>query len=218
MHTFWLLATLVTIAWDPNPPGDASGYLTLVWRGEAVAPVETNVGNVTQTQVDLAPGDHVAVVAYKSALVCQPQPDPAPLTCVPQLSQLLGITYFVSYPSVRVVSPTMAPDDPACQRPLGNRSIAIFLTKLQFTGSGGPGSRARVDFQLASPNSPIVRVELFANGVALVPPRIGSGFESDAGMWFTVPTASGIYPLEVRASNAAGCSATQRGTLSVTVP
>jgi hypothetical protein len=220
MTRILFLLSLVTIAWDPNPVIDhVSGYIVLVWRGTAPTPTMIDVSTATQTTIDLAPADHVAVVAYRSALVCFPIPDPTPVTCVPELSQALNwtYTYFMSYPSARVIAPSAAPDDPACLRPLGNRAVSIFVTKLQFTGSGGPGSQARLDFQLASPNSPITSVAIAANNTVLRS-MSGTDVAGLAGMWFTVPTAPGIYPLEVRATNLYGCTATQRGTLSITVP
>jgi len=100
--------------------------------------------------------------------------------------------------------------DPACTPPLGNRSVSVVVTNLQKTGSGGAGSKARLDFQVASPNSPITHVAVRSMG-ADMPGGIADGaapgyVNALAGLWFTVPIIPGTYVLSVRAQNLYGCT------------
>lgn len=147
----------------------------------------------TQTDpIPLLPGAHTATVsAYNSMLEGAKS---APIAFVVQ-----------------------APTDPTCVLPLGNRAISIFVTNLQKTGSGGALSRARLDFQLASPNSPVTHVAVRTNGGDLSFMN-GSSLESLAGLWFTVPAVSGTYKLSVLAANEYGCTNEVPTTKSVVVP
>lgn len=120
----------------------------------------------------------------------------------------------ISGPSNEVTA-TLA--DTSCVPPLGANAISIFPTNLVRTGSGGPGSRARLDFQLASPNSPITRVSIRANTteIALL---TGDNLTALAGLWFTMPTPRGTYPLTIQAANAVGCARVQSTEYTVVVP
>ena len=86
--------------------------------------------------------------------------------------------------------------------PLGPEAASVVVTRWLAT-SGKPGSRMRVDYQLAS-KSPIVEigVKLNAVPVAIVS---GENLTSSAGTWFTAP-AVGSYKLAVAVRNAFGCT------------
>lgn len=85
--------------------------------------------------------------------------------------------------------------------------MSIFVTALQRTGSGGAGSRARLDFQLLSPNSPIAQSSIRQNGADLAV-MTGADLTALAGMWFTLPMGPPLK-LSVLAANAYGCSREQ---------
>jgi hypothetical protein len=109
-------------------------------------------------------------------------------------------------PSSTEVSYTV-PGDP-CAFPLGATSVSIFVTgKLNKTGSGGPGSKASITFQAASPNSPIVFLSVRANGVD-VPDSVaeGTNLRAIGSLWFTIPPPILTpYTYGIFARNAAGC-------------
>jgi hypothetical protein len=138
----------------------------------------------------------------------------------------VGQTYFfvaeayagtlVSGPS-NEISTTVLSTDATCTAPLGSNALQIFPTLLTKTGSGGPGSKARLDFQVGSPGSPVTVVTVQANSVALAT-MTGTDLRALAGMWFTIPTVSGSYPLVVTASNLYGCVASQASGFTITVP
>ena len=109
-----------------------------------------------------------------------------------------------------------------CTPPLGRLAPSIFVTDWSAT-TGRPGSRARVNFQLASPNSPIVTVVL-----RLAPdtdPTVttsttdvsGANLTVLAGLWFVTPSSNGTYRLTVYVKNAAGCELTTGATRLITV-
>jgi Fibronectin type III domain len=113
---------------------------------------------------------------------------------------------------VSITLPT-GPTQDDCAPFTGLYAVSVNPTSLLFTGSKGPGSLARLDFQVASPNSPITRVVVAIDG-AIVPPILGCPTEGVdcgavmsplAGMWFTLP-ASGTHTLIVTAWNRKGCS------------
>jgi hypothetical protein len=79
---------------------------------------------------------------------------------------------------------------------------SVFVTRWEHT-TGKPGSRMRVNFQLAS-ISPIV--EIHAEVDSEVVARItGTDLRDTAGVWFVTP-GIGTHALRVFAKNAAGCS------------
>lgn len=184
-----LRAATVTLAW--NPSAEATGYRVQYGPMTGVWPIVVDVGNVTTAKVDLAPGTYFFIVrAY-----------------APDIS---------SGPSNEVSTTVQSPIDTSCDYPLGSKAIAIFVTALQKTGSGGAGSKARLDFQVASPGSPITRVAVRTNGADLAT-MAGSDLGALAGLWFTVPAAPATYALGVTASNTYGCSREQGTTFTVTV-
>jgi len=110
-----------------------------------------------------------------------------------------------------------APGDP-CAFPLGATSVSIFVTgKLNKTGSGGPGSRAFITFQAASPNSAIIVLSIRANGVD-IPDSLteGTNLRAPGSLWFSIPPIAASY--SVFARNAAGCAREQPTGFSTTVP
>jgi len=177
----------VTAIWDPTP--DATGYR--LFYGLTPGLDET----ATAVRVDTT------------------------MTSVPVPGLLPGRTYYfhvravnaagVSPPSIEVSYATPpAPVDP-CAFPLGATSVSIFPTgKLNRTGSGGPGSRAFITFQAASPNSPITVLSIRANGVD-VPDSVTEGvnLRAPGSLWFTIPPGAMIYT--VYGKNAAGCAREQ---------
>lgn len=101
--------------------------------------------------------------------------------------------------------------DPSCAAPLGNRVPAIFPTAFQRTGSGGSGSPAHLDFQLASPNSPITYIAVIRNVgeiLLLGAPVNARGTNADltkiGSIWFQIPM-TGTFPLSLYVENAYGC-------------
>jgi hypothetical protein len=83
-----------------------------------------------------------------------------------------------------------------------------------------PGSKAYVQFQAASPNSPIQHLGLKTQGVEIAaqdgaPPAY---LTSGGVLWFSIPAASGTYPLSIVATNVAGCLRDQATGFTVTVP
>lgn len=93
-----------------------------------------------------------------------------------------------------------------CTPVTGLFAVSVFPTSLLKTGSKGPGSKTRFDFQVSSPNSPVTLIEVTAGAMTIA--RMG-GPDSDlsalAGIWFAMP-ASGTYPLSIMATNKQGCS------------
>lgn len=113
---------------------------------------------------------------------------------------------FWSSPSneVTITMPT-GPNGTDCAPVTGMFAVSVFPTSLLKTGSKGPGSKTRFDFQVSSPNSPVTTITVTA-GMATIA-RMG-GPDSDltnlAGIWFVMP-ATGTYELWVTATNKQGC-------------
>ncbi len=181
-------AATVTATWTGSP--GATGYRLQYGPTSGTWPTVVDVGASTTASLTLAPGTYfVTVVAYNAT--------------------------ETSGPSVEV-STTIPAVDTSCDYPLGNKAVSVFVTALQKTGSGGALSRARLDFQLASPNSPITRAAITTTGGELAG-MTGTDLSALAGLWFTVPAALGVYPLSVSASNAYGCTRDQSTSFVVTV-
>lgn len=111
--------------------------------------------------------------------------------------------------------------DPACVLPLGNRAVSIFITSLQKTGSGGALSKAYLNFQVASPNSPISHMSVRSNGIDMPQGTMDGGppsyLNAAPGLWFTVPVTPGTYLLSVLATNLYGCTNEVTSTKTVVV-
>lgn len=112
-----------------------------------------------------------------------------------------------------------------CAAFTGMYAVTVTPTSLLLQGSKGPGSIARFDFQVASPNSPVNRVAIAIDG-AIIQPIMGCPTEGIdcgavmtplAGYNFVMPAASGRHTLMVTAWNRKGCSRTASGP-GVVVP
>lgn len=185
-------AANVTASWDANTDS-AIGYRLFygLTSGDQAVMVEAGAAT-TATAMALVPGTRYffVVKAYDA----------------------LG---NISPPSNEVSFLVPSEADP-CAYPLGSKAVSIFPTKLTTTGSGGAGSKARVDFQVGSPNAPVIRAAVRTMGADLVV-MTGTDLSPLAGMWFTVPAAPNVYPLSISASNAFGCTREQTTTYSLTV-
>ncbi len=148
-----------------------------------------------------------------------------------------GVTYYWTVRAVSAnglwsgpsneVSITM-PSGPTvddCAPFVGMYAVTVTPTSLMFTGSKGPGSTTRFDFQVASPNSPVNRVAVAIDG-AILQPVMGCPVEGVdctavltplAGYNFVMP-ASGTHTLTVTAWNRKGCSKTVSYGRGLVVP
>ncbi len=187
-----LRAATVTCAWDANTDGVTVGY---------------------QIRYGTAPG------AYTSTV------DVGPATTV-AITTLAASTryYFAAFaynaagdigPPSNEVTLLTSGQEPACEPPLGDKSISIFPTKMTLTGSGGAGSKFRIDFQAAS-SSPIIRVALKANGNDLATMN-GSNLNALAGIWANVPVPPASYNFSLSADNQYGCHRDQSTTFAIVV-
>lgn len=169
------------LEWDP-PNTDPDGYRIGFGIRTGIYDQVFNVGPSTTATVQLPAGSdttryYLAVAAYSAAL---------------------GTSEY----SNEVATLDDAQSDP-CAAPLGNRSVAIFITRWEPTTSN-PGSQARINFQLGSPNSPIIRIQARLNGQLVGEPIAGT---RSGGIWFDTPLTPGLYVVTLEAANAAGCSA-----------
>lgn len=189
----WLVPVAVfgqtAIAWDESVVdaghGAPSGY-TLQW-GTASGLYTQALDAGMATSVSLPPG-LTPKVTYFFTVVARG----AGLTSVPSNE----VSFTPAPPAV----------DTSCDYPLGNRSIKIFVTPpLLKTGTGAPGTDARLSFRVLSPNSPVTHVGVVSNGVELSGAS-GSNLNALGSMWFVVP-ATPSYA--VVATNAYGCTRTQ---------
>ncbi len=190
----------VTATWDANPAQDmVRGYRVGYGTSHGQYSITIDVGNTLTTQITgLAPGTtyYFVVLAYNAT-------GQSPLSA--------EVTFTT-------------PGDPNCVFPLGADVIQVFPTEPRYTGSGGPGSRFAVFFQVASPNSPITSVALISNGIPLPPlpgaanPMTGPNVGSLGAQWITIPTASGTYPISIAVNNAYGCPRVQSTSFTLTVP
>jgi hypothetical protein len=184
--------TPVTLAWDAS--ANAATY-TVAWGSTSGHyTIQQAVGNVTQATITLA-----TVPAYIAV----------------NASDASGTSPY----STEVVFP-VPQTDPLCTAVTGADAISIFPTAIMYTGSGGAGSRLRVDFTALSPGSPITHLALQALGAnfsATDGTADGTNIGSLAGLWATIPTPSGSYPLTITATNAHGCVQTQATAYTVVV-
>jgi len=180
-----LHAATVTVAWNPSPSPEVTGYRVQYGSTSGIWPTVIDVGPATTARVTLDPGRYFfTVVAYSQT----------------------GVSASSNEVAVTILPATTA--DP-CAFPLGATSVSIFVTgKLNKTGSGGPGSRAYITFQAASPNSPMVSLSIRANGVD-VPDSVteGTNLRAIGSLWFTLPPGPMLY--SIAGKNAAGCAREQ---------
>jgi len=182
-------AATVTVAWNPSPSPEVIGYRVQYGPTSGTWPQVVDVGPALTARVTLDPGRYFfTVVAYSQT----------------------GVS--ASSNEVAVTIPPATTADP-CAWPLGATSVTVGVTgKLNKTGSGGPGSRAFITFQVFSPNSPIVFLSVRANGVD-VPDSVASAtgpgdrLNSPGSLWFTIPP--GAFSYAIYARNGAGCAREQ---------
>lgn len=185
------------IGWDANPPEElVTGY--------QVAYGPTCDGQMQAVEVGL-------VTAYQYTA------DQAGLTSPVCFAVRARNAGGVSDPSFVVFTPATTTEppppppppttDPRCVSPLGDRVVSIFITRWEPT-TGSPGSMARINFQLASPNSPIVDLKVLLNGTATID-QPGTDLRASGGIWFQTPVTPGTYTIAVQATNAYGCTAVQ---------
>jgi len=187
LYSTALHAATVTVAWNASPSPEVTGYF-VEWGpapGEHPNVVDAPGPVTTRNVFIAAPGRYFFVVrAYSQT----------------------GASAASNEVAVTILPATTA--DP-CAFPLGATSVSIFVTgKLNKTGSGGPGSRAFITFQAASPNSPMVSLSIRANGVD-VPDSVteGTNLRAIGSLWFTLPPGPMGYA--VFGKNAAGCTREQ---------
>lgn len=118
----------------------------------------------------------------------------------------IGVGVFALTPLPRVsVEPVPWTSPPECLPPFGAQAVSIFPTGYTRRANGQPGSRTVANFQLASPNSPIVLVALRIDGVLLYPQARGEELTGLPGWEFVMP-ASGTHSLTIQANSAYGCT------------
>jgi len=189
---------LSTTGVDASPDASVIGYRLLSGPAPGQYDRIDDVGSVTTAPLAQLPAGvprYVVAVAYDAA-------------------------GNVSSPSNEVSGvpvPEQPASDPACVFPTGDKAVLVTVTALQKTGSGGANSKARLDFQVASPGSPVTRVQVIAGDLVLGQ-MDGTDLGALAGLWFTVPATSGTYPLSAVALNAYGCIQTQGTAYVVAVP
>jgi hypothetical protein len=175
------------LAWDADADPAIFGYLV---------------------QVGTSPGGpyHEAVTVART--------DGAPTAVVKGL--LVGVTYYAVARSIDVLGILSGASNEVaftlgqlgdCAPITGRYAVSIFPSSLQLTGNGKAGSRARLLFQLASPNAPITFVAVYADGALVSRPQRGEDVTDSPGSWFTVPPR-GTYTLSVIATNSQGCTRT----------
>jgi chitodextrinase len=185
----------LTLAWDANTEADLAGYVVLAGTQAGGPYVDRVTTTATEARVD---GLQAGTTYY----------------FVVRAVNALGIASGLSN-EVRATT-TGQPDDP-CAPVTGRYAVSVFPSSLLKTGSGGPGSRARVLFQLGSPNAPVTTVTVSADGAPLAPTMRGENLTDVPGMWFTLPPG-GTYRLEITAANNQGCSRTAVYPVPLTVP
>lgn len=187
----------VALAWDANTEPDLTGYIVQV--GDAAG----------------GPYHDRVTTAFTTATVDGLQAG-STYYFVVRATDLIGL---MSTPSneVKATIPGLPPPVDECAPVTGRYAVSIFFTSLLKTGSGGPGSRARVLFQLASPNAPVTTVTVTADGAALAPTMRGENLTDVPGSWFTMP-GLGTHQLAVTAANSQNCSRTAVYAVPLTVP
>lgn len=111
------------------------------------------------------------------------------------------ITTAVSTPP-----PPPPPVTDTCAAPLGTKAVQLFAGRVAGT-TGSIGSRANLQFQIASPAAPVIQLWIY-NGQETSPAMKGTELVDVGSMWFRAPTTPGTYSVVLNAINAAGCSAT----------
>lgn len=189
----------VTLAWEANTEADLAGYIVQVATRQG-GPYSNSV-SVMNTE------------APPSAIV-RDLPLGATYYFMVRAMNMVGVLSGRSN-EVSITLSGLPADD--CVPITGRYAVSVFPTSILRTGSGGGGSKTRFDFQLASPNSPITRIDVLMNGLAVAQPIKGEDLTAVAGAYFTMP-ASGAYTLTATATNAQGCARTAPYDKTVIVP
>jgi hypothetical protein len=198
-HTWWLVFVFMllgsapvcaqtasmTLAWDANVEGDLAGYVVQL----ASQPGGPYQDRLTTTQTTAIVDGLQSGTTYYAVV---------------RAINTLGLKGGPS----NEVSATMTGLPPAdeCAAITGRYAVSVFPTSLLRTGNGGPGSKTRFDFQVASPNAPVTGVAIYVNG-AQIAAMSGTDLTALAGMWFAMP-ASGTYALSITATNSRSCAKT----------
>lgn len=97
----------VTLAWDPNPEPDVTGYRLLYGTSSGVRPHMVDVGNVTTATLTLTESDtiYVVAVAYNSAALESP---PSEELMVPLVEEDAEIPVILEQPADVVTVPDSA--------------------------------------------------------------------------------------------------------------
>lgn len=185
----------VTAAWDPNTDGVTTGYQLSYGTVAGGETTILDVGAATFAVVSgLTPGTtYFFVVRAYNAAKALSGPSNEPSFTIPG-----------------------TPPDPRCGFPLGDRSVFIIFTGA--IGSGLPGSKVVLNYQIGSPNSPIVHTAVKINGVEMLPTGDGPDVGVFGSMWALVPAGPGVFNFSLYARNAYGCSKDQPTTFTIVVP
>jgi hypothetical protein len=205
----------VTLAWDASSDPRLIGYRLDGGTSPGVYYLTREVGRVTSVTVDLPPDQAIWYftlsargedITASGARVLLESYRTAPVRSDTTTSPCIGC---------QPPPPPPPPPDPRCLSPFGDRVVSIFITKWEPT-TGSPGSMARINFQLASPNSPIVLLKVLLNGIPDTPVATiitqsspDGDLRSSGGIWFQTPVTPGSYTIAVQATNAYGCTAVQ---------
>lgn len=176
-----------TLAWDANTEADINAYLVQTAttpNGPYGGDTWVNSSTITAVVQNLTPGQTYYFV----------------VRAVNASGLYSGFSNEVS-----VTMPT-GPGSDLCAPVTGRYAVSVFPTNLLRTGSKGPGSNTRFDYQLASPNSPIGLIMIAAGGIVLSS-QDGANLTRSGSQWFTMPP-SGSYDLTLTATNKQGCTKT----------
>lgn len=215
----------VTLAWDANAPTDqVTDYRVHYGRAQATYDQHVSVGTATTwTSPQLLAGTsyYFAITAVNvraesaySNEVSTMIPTTVSAVGVSAGSSSTGVSGAATATSVGAAagdSTGAAPVTPQlaeCLAPFGINVVSVFAERVRNT-SGSVGSQARVDFQLASPRSPITDVTVAFDGGLPAQTIKGENLTRTAGIWFTTPSVAGTYPFSIVARNAVGCFASQ---------
>jgi hypothetical protein len=188
-------AQSVTLAWDANTEPDLAGY---------VVQVATKAGGPYVDRLNTTATSGIVDALSRGTTYY----------FVVRAIDTLGLeSTFSNETSFTVPG---QPDDP-CAPVTGRYAVSIFFTSLLKTGSGGPGSRTRVLFQLGSPNAPVTAITVAADTVAVAPTMRGENLTDVPGSWFTMPD-HGTHQLSVTATNSQGCVRTANYSVPLVVP
>ena len=180
----------LTLAWDPNPPEDHVHHYVVSRAPACPGDPNTvswtdprNVGNVTQ-------------FTYPDGVLDLSKPQCFTVQAVDEGGLVSG------YAEPAVINGDVLPE---CAAPLGQRAIGLFAGRIVNT-TGSVGSRARLEFQVGSPGSPVTMLSVKVND-QVAKKANGDDLEDVGSLWFRTPTTPGTYPVVLEAFNQHGCTA-----------